>query len=126
MVFGYAGRGNEGGPSFPSAVSGADPGGRARHPSSMADRSSANVLTWNSWAPSLWSAYSAARASLNASIASMRFWKTWTRQVRRGTSAEVTRSAIVETSSFMRAETMTFGDPTRVRSSERPGFLGER
>jgi hypothetical protein len=74
----------------------------------MAARSSANVLTWNSWASSFWSAYIAARASLNASIASMRFCKTWTRQVRRRTSAEITFSTIVSITSFMRAETMTF------------------
>jgi hypothetical protein len=74
----------------------------------MAARSSANVLTWNSWAPSFWSAYSAARAWLNASIASMRFCKTWTRQVRRRTSAEITFAAIASISSFMRVETMTF------------------
>ena len=58
--------------------------------------------------PSFWSAYMAARASVNASIASMRFCKTWTRQVRCRTSAEITRSAIVETISFMRAETREF------------------
>jgi hypothetical protein len=58
--------------------------------------------------PSFWSAYIAACASLKASIASMWFCKTWTRQVRRRTSAEITFSTIVSISSFMRAETMTF------------------
>jgi len=94
----------------------------------MAAPSSANVLTWNSWAPSFWSAYIVARASLNASIASMRFCKTWTRQVRRRTSAEITRSAMTVFNSFMRAETGSFANQsgairiTWLASSGKPKF----
>src|SRR5260370_31038943 len=102
MVFGYAGRGNGGDPSVESGGGGAEPGGRAWHPSWMVARSSAMVLTWNSRAPSFWSAYIAARASVNASIASTRFCKTWTRQFRRRISAEMTFSATAVFSSLIR------------------------